>query len=402
MKRISTAIASAFTLAVIGAMVATASPTLASAAPAEPTCYKTGNGAKVCVTVATPTPAPSPTPRVVYRIEKITVKVPIVQRVVVVKKVPVVQRVMQRVVEHDTSGSSFSATGYPSGGRFLSNGFYELAADGRSYDVGCNPYAFCLFLFPKGAKIQARGVQDAAHWDVPFTTYGPDDRALIAVKVKSMEPFAYPGHAPHDIHTQLVVTTDKSKWPYIVSLYTSNKAPSGGTKIAFYDTAIADDLAPRTRGVSSKAPALRSAAIAGASLVPAPASPAAKTVAAVPAATPTLPPVPKPCSLEGPTLYFVRGMGDFAPTNVFDDTLGHTCIAFPKDMQNAPVVLLSSPSDGDAVINSYPWSDGLFVVGTPDVLILQDGSGKGSRRIYVVKDAHKRAAGTVSAGQFGR
>lgn len=392
-KRVAYIIASGAAIALTGGIIAgVAAPVAASAAsPAQPTCYKTQTGARVCVTIATPTPAPTPTPRIVYRIQKITVKVPVLERQVIVKRVPVVKRVVQRSVRrvavHAGDTHENPAT-YPAGGRRLPNGFYELSADGRTYDVGCNPYAFCLFLFPKGARITARAVQDAADWDVPFTTYGPDDRALLAVKVKSTQPYAYPGHKPVMLHTQLVVTTDKSKWPYIIALHTTYGAPSDGTKIAFQDARIADDLA--SRAVASNVPPWRvqqSQAVAA---------------VATPSPQPTLPPVAKPCSLEGATMYYVRGMGDFAPTNVFDDTLGHTCIAFPKGMQDAPVVLQSSSSDGDEVINAYSWQDGLFVTGTPDVLILQDGSGKGSHRIYVVKDKRTATppAGTVT-GRVG-
>lgn len=419
MKRTFSLIASGSAIALIGgSLAASLAPVAAAAAAPTQSCYKQPNGAKVCVTVTPPTPAPTPTPRIVTRVVTkvvtVPVKVPVIQRVTVIKTV----RVVQRVAEQAT-------TGYPTGGRRLSNGFYQFPADGRSYEVGCNPYAFCLFLFPKGAKIQARAVQDAAHWDVPFTTYGPDGRALIAVKVKSTEPFEYPGHTPHDIRTQLVVTTDASKWPYIISLHTTTKAPSGGTKVAFVDAAIADDLAPRAPSrrnsstanapawrvapsvaqatpmpASTPVPAPRPVAIAAPiSTVPAAPAPAPVQIVSAPTPTPppppppqpTLPPVAAPCSLEGPAMYYIRGTADFTPTNVFDDTQGHTCIAFPHSVQSAPVVLKAS-ADGEDVVNYYSWSAGVFVAGTPDVLILQDGSGKGSQRIYIVKDKARSTA----------
>lgn len=351
------------------AIVSAVPPASGSAAESprpSPTCYQAANGAKVCVAVTPPTPAPTPTPRVVTRIVTkvvtIPVKVPvletrtIVRTHTVVRRVPVVRVERVAVARHSTPANA----AYPAGGRVLANGFREYPANGQTYDVGCNPHAFCLFLFPQGAKITSRAVQDQSHWAVPFTTYGPDDRSLLAVKVTSTEPFAYPGHAPHDIRTQLIVTTDKSKWPYIVSLHTSSSAPTAGTKVAFYDasSSISEDLVPG--GVRGK---------------PAP----------TPTPEPTLPPVAAPCSLEGPTMYFLRGTADFSPTNVFEDTVGHTCIAIPKNAADAPVVLKSA-NDGDEVLNSYPWNAGLFVIGTPDVLILQDGSGKGSHRMYIVKD----------------
>lgn len=373
-RRAAGAAAIALLSVAIGSAVLPANGRADVAAPKpEPTCYYATNGSKVCVTITPPTPAPTPTPRIVTRIVTkvvtIPVKVPVLETRTVIKTQTVVKRVPIVRVEHDVRVERVAAApvaktnaAYPAGGRRLANGFREYPANGQTYDVGCNPYAFCLFLFPKGAKIESRAVQDKAHWDVPFTTYGPDGRALIAVKVTSTEPFAYPGHVPHDIRTQLVVTTDKNKWPYIVSLHTSSAAPADGTKVAFFDASspIADDLAP----------GLKRALVAA---------------APTPTPIPTLPPVAAPCSLEGPTMYFLRGTADFKPTNVFEDTQGRTCIAIPKRVADAPVVLKSA-NDGDEVINSYPWSAGIFVVGTPDVLILQDGSGKGSHRIYVVKD----------------
>ena len=71
------------------------------------------------------------------------------------------------------------------------------------------------------------------------------------------------------------------------------------------------------------------------------------------------------------------------PREVFADGSGHTCVVMPAHIQEAPVVFRAD-SDGDEMVNYRYRDDGMLIVdGTPDVLVLQDGSGKGSQRLYI-------------------
>lgn len=236
--------------------------------------------------------------------------------------------------------------GYPQGGRPNGHGFWVYDVQGQPISVGCNPSALCQIVLPAGEKISAKAIQDATSWDVPDTAYGPDGRSLLIVKVRSVDPLQ-----GNDIRTQLVVITDRAQWPYTINLYASSRAPSDGTRIELEHPQAAVHEARRVVVRSTPAP--------------------------------TLPPVVQPCSKRESTRYGFRGEVRFMPREVFADGSGHTCVVMPAHIQEAPVVFRAD-SDGDEMVNYRYRDDGMLIVdGTPDVLVLQDGSGKGSQRLYI-------------------
>jgi Conjugal transfer protein len=275
--------------------------------------------------------------------------------------------------------------GYPAGGNLIGNGIVEYPADGRVLAVGCNPRALCQFIFPAGTKITAKALQDAHDWAVPDTTFGPDQRAIVVVKSKS--PDALAGKV---VRTQLVVLTSGSTWPFTISLYTSPRAPVDGTRISFVDRSgqrvIARQPAlPRPRPVATASP---TPAVAP-NVSPSPAPSVQPSPAATPAPDPVATPAAMACTARAPMPYTITGDADFRPIQAFDDTAGHTCIVLPQTVQDAPVVY-SDRGDGEETINYHTWAQGLFVDGTPNALVLRDGAGKGSSRVYVRKGARAR------------
>jgi hypothetical protein len=343
--------------------------TIASPAKAVATqnCVKDTREAKGCVRVALATPAATPTPRVIVRVNtvvktvQVPVSVPVVRTVVqtVNRDVVRIQRVEVAAVSRGYAASASSAlpNGYPPGGHREQNGYYDYPVNGHAITVGINPRALGQFIFPEGQKIGSKAIQDAAHWSIPDTTYGPKDRPIVVVKITAPQAAR---------RTQLIVLTSGDPWPYTISVYPSDDAPLDGTRIAF------------VREITKAAPVRHIASIVG--------------VAPTPMPLATLPPAAKPCVTHEPVGFFLRGTAQLRPTDVFTDGLNHTCMVMPSNPEQIGdhPVPFKIGNDGDEVIN-YHFRDEdsmLYVDGTPNALVLQDGSGKGSNRLYIVKDTN--------------